>query len=149
MYVTPCIITARRYASAGTSYDPVSVCHKSVFYRNDRTNRAGFWHAGFLPYIPHRAVRKYGYLQKLGYFPLRFCSKLRTWKISPRQVDLVVNKARRSRRRQRSSLLTTPIYDNRRVVAVYYKSLDFNPLTPLLRFVVNLLYNLFLQLARF
>jgi len=61
------------------------------------------------PPIPHRAVRKYGYLQKLGYFPLRFCSKLRTWKISPRQVDHVVNKAHRSRRRQRASLLTTPI----------------------------------------
>jgi len=36
------------------------------------------------------------------------------------------------------------LYDNRRVVAVYYKSINCNLLTPLLRFVVALLYNLFL-----
>jgi len=32
-------LPARRYGSAGTSYDPVSVsvCHKSVFYRNGWT----------------------------------------------------------------------------------------------------------------
>ena len=41
------------------------------------------------------------------------------------------------------------LYDNRRVVAVYYTSACCNPLTPLLRFVVDLLYNLFLQLIRF
>jgi len=44
-------LRARRYASAGTSYGPVSVCmcpclslvcHKSVLYRNGWTNRAGF-----------------------------------------------------------------------------------------------------------
>ena len=34
-------------------------------------------------------------------------------------------------------------------MAVYYKSVNCNPLTPLLRFVVDLLYNLyFLQLTR-
>jgi len=84
-----------------------SVCHKPVLYRNDWTNRAGLWHRGFLPPVPHRVVRKYGYLQKLGFFPLRLCPKLRTSKISPRQLDRVVNKTRR--RRRRSSLLTTPI----------------------------------------
>ena len=31
--------------------------------------------------------------------------------------------------------------DNRRVEAFYYKSINCNPLTPLLRFVVDLLYN--------
>jgi len=40
-YVINSAFTARRYASAGTSYGPVSVsvsvCHKSVFYRNGRT----------------------------------------------------------------------------------------------------------------
>jgi len=41
------------------------------------------------------------------------------------------------------------LYDNRRVVAVYYKSINCNPLTRWLRFVVDLLYNLFLQLTRF
>jgi len=40
------------------------------------------------------------------------------------------------------------LYDNRRVVAVYYKSISCNPLTPALRFVVDLLYSFFLQLTR-
>jgi len=57
-----------------------------------------FWHGGFLPAIPHCVIRKFGYLQKLGYFPLALCPKPRTLKISPRQVDRVVNKARRRRR---------------------------------------------------
>ena len=48
----------------------LSVCHKPVLYRNDWTNRAGFWHGGFLPRTPHCVLRKFGYLQKLGYFPL-------------------------------------------------------------------------------
>jgi len=43
----------------------------------------------------------------------------------------------------------TYVYDNRQVVAVYYKSVNCNPLIPLLRFVVDLLYNLLLQLTRF
>ena len=41
------------------------------------------------------------------------------------------------------------LYDNRRVVAVYHKSANCNPLTSLLRFVLHLSYNLFLQLTRF
>jgi len=53
-------------------------------------------------------IRKFRYFQKLGYFHLKLCPKLRTWKISPRQVDRAVNNTRR-RRRRRSSLLTTPI----------------------------------------
>jgi len=43
----------------------------------------------------------------------------------------------------------TPTYDNLRVVAVYYKSINCNLLTQLLRFVADLLYNLFLQLTGF
>ena len=43
--------------------------------------------------------------KKYGYFPLGLCPRLRTWKISPRQVDCVVNKTRH-RCRRRSSLLT-------------------------------------------
>jgi len=38
-----------------------------------------------IPLIPHCVKSKYGYI------PLGLCSKLRTWKISPRQVDRVVN----------------------------------------------------------
>jgi len=67
------------------------------------------------------------------------CPKLRTWKFSPRQVDRVVNKTRR----RRSNLLTTPIRQAV-VMAVYYKSVNCKPLTPLLRFIVDLSYNLFL-----
>jgi len=84
-------------------------------------------------------VRKFEYLQKLSYFPLGLCPKLRTLKILP-QVDRVVNEIRRGRRR-RWSLLATPtavgLYDSRRVVAVYYKSINCNPRTPLLLFVVD------------
>ena len=42
-------------------------------------------------HIPHCVVRKFGYLQNLGYFPLLLCPKLWTWKILPWQVDVVVN----------------------------------------------------------
>jgi len=41
------------------------------------------------------------------------------------------------------------MYNNRRVVAVYYKLVNCTPLTPLLWIVVDLLYSLFLQSARF
>ena len=37
-------------------------------------------------------------------------------------------------------------YDGRRIVAVYCTSVSHKPLTPSLRFVVDLLLNLFLQL---
>ena len=62
------VFTARRYATAVFAV-VMSVClsvrHKVALYRNDWTNRAGFWHGGFLPTVP----RKFGHLQapKLGY----------------------------------------------------------------------------------
>ena len=55
-----------------------SVRHKPVLCRNDWTNRAGFWHGGFVPPIPNCVIRICGYLQELGYFPLGLCPKLRT-----------------------------------------------------------------------
>ena len=42
------VTTAPRYASALQLWSCVCVCHKSVFYRNLWTNRAGFWHGSFL-----------------------------------------------------------------------------------------------------
>jgi len=70
-------LPARRYASAGTSYGPVSVavcllvclsvCYKSELYRNDWTNRVNFGTGSsfVLSYpILHRVIRKFGYLQK-------------------------------------------------------------------------------------
>ena len=56
----------------------LSVCYKPVLYRNGWTNRAGYWHGGFLPSIPHCVIRKFGYLQKLWYFPLELFPKLPT-----------------------------------------------------------------------
>ena len=54
-------LPARRYATVGTGYDPVSVCvcHKSVFCRNGWTDRAGFWHVGFFRPIIHRDIKKF------------------------------------------------------------------------------------------
>jgi len=63
------LFTARCYASAVLAIGLcpsvcLSVRHKSVFYRNGWTNRAGFWHVSFLPPVLHCAKRKFGYLQK-------------------------------------------------------------------------------------
>ena len=41
----------------------VSVCHKSEFYRDGWTNRAGFRHGSFLPPMLHCVERKFGYLR--------------------------------------------------------------------------------------
>jgi len=75
------LFTARRYASAAYA---VVACpsdrHKPVFYRNDWTNQASFRHGSFIPPIPDCGVRKFGYRQKLRYFPLELSPKLRTWK---------------------------------------------------------------------
>jgi len=86
------------------------------------------------------------------YYSLELCLRLRTLKISLRQVD-----GSRCQQSSSSSLSTstvelvddtyTTVHD--RVVAVYYKSVYCNPLTPSLRYVVDSLYNLFLQLTRF
>ena len=64
------LFTARSYASALLAMGLcLSVCpsvrHKSVFYRNGWTNRAGFWHVSFLPPVLH-CVKKFGYLQNKG-----------------------------------------------------------------------------------
>jgi len=44
----------------------LSVNHSQIFYRNDWTNRAGFWLGGFLLYILHCFERKSGYFQNEG-----------------------------------------------------------------------------------
>jgi len=69
------IFTARCYASAvlDVGLCPcLSVCHKSVFYRNGWTNRAGFRHVSFLPPVLHCVKRKFGYLQNKGTFLWNF-----------------------------------------------------------------------------
>ena len=69
-----CIFTVQHYASTAYAMVSVSVqcpsvCHKPVLYQNNWTNRAGFWHGGFLSPIPRCVIRKFGHLQKFGYFP--------------------------------------------------------------------------------
>ena len=68
-----------------------------------------------------------------------FVANFGLWKISPRQVNRVVNK-----NRSRSSLLTTlrKTVDASWLFSVYCTSVNRNPLTPLLQSVVDLLYNL-------
>ena len=53
-------LPARCYASAGTSYDPVSGCS---IKRNERINLV-FCMQAFLTGPIHRVLRKFGYLQK-------------------------------------------------------------------------------------
>jgi len=68
--------------------------------------------------MPQYDIRKFEYHQKLEHFYLELCPKPRTYKISPRQVDRVVNKTCR----RRSSLLTTPIQQStsRGCIPFYY-----------------------------
>jgi len=114
-----------RYMLASCVYP--SVCHKPVLYRNDWTNRAGFWQEGLLS--PHCVIRKFGYLRKLGYFPPRHffpysgLSKFRRGNSIALSTKLVVVVDGQACWRH--------LYDSRRVVAVYYKSVNCNPLTRL------------------
>ena len=70
-----------------TSHGPVSVRlsvrHKSEFYRNGWTNRAGFWHVSFLPPVVHCVKRKFG-LRKFshGISIVETC-----YQLSSRKVD--------------------------------------------------------------
>jgi len=67
-------LPAPRYASAGTSYGPVSVClsvcHMSEFYRNEWTNRAVFWHGCFLrPILCTLSYKKIRVSPKIAVLP--------------------------------------------------------------------------------
>jgi len=103
----------------------VYVSRKSVFCRKGWTDRVGFGTEVTLCYKEIRILPTKNKFTSLWNFVAN------SW-----QVDRVVNKTRR-----RSSLLTA--CNGRRVVAgrarVYYMSVDRNALTPLVRFVVDLL----------
>ena len=106
------LFTARPRASAVyvvIMCPSVRLCvrHKPVLYRNDWTNRAGFWDRGFLSPIAHGVTITFGYLQNGALSSGTLSQTPELEKISSPQVDRVVNKTRR--RRWRSSLLTTPI----------------------------------------
>ena len=71
-------LSARRYvgevyAAAVRLSVCLSLCHKSEIYRNWCTV---FRTAAFLSSVIRCAIRKFGYLQKEGYFPLGHCPKL-------------------------------------------------------------------------
>jgi len=119
----PIRYNTRCYFNVRSKADPSQLNLPPVLRRNDWKNRAGF-------YSMHCVIRKCGHLQQQEYFLLELCPKLRTWKISPQQVDLVVSKTCR-----RWSLLTRPTTAD--------ASVNCNPLTPSLRFVADLWYKLF------
>jgi len=138
------VLSLQRTGSASSLYTLFSLLARYMLSSCVRLSQASlvskrldesswFWHGDF--HLSKLCYKEIFISPKLGYFSLTLCSKLRTLKISPRHVDRVVNKTRR--RRRRSSLLTTPARQS------------YNPLTPLLRFLVYLLYNLLLQLTRF
>jgi len=94
-----------------------------ALYRNYWTTEAGIWHEGFLPPIPHYVIRQFGYLQKWGTCLWNFVSNcgLRKFRhaksiaLSAKLVAVVDGRVCRQHR-----------YDNRRLVAVYYKSVNCN-----------------------
>jgi len=101
----------------------VCLSYKPVLCLNDSTNQVGFQHGRFLPPIPHSVIRKFRYIEKLEYFSLELCPNSRLGKF--RQVDRVVNKLFVDGR-----ACWQHLYDSQWFVAVYYKSVNCNPLTP-------------------
>ena len=77
------LLPARRYASAGTSHDPVSVSVSVYLFvtsrrsikRDERINLV--LARGFFRPVLYTVLRTFRYLQKLGYFPLDLYPKLR------------------------------------------------------------------------
>jgi len=108
--------------------------HKPVLYWNDWTNRAHFWHGDFPP-LSHTVLKgNFGISNNQGtslwdFVPNSGLGKFRHSKSIALSTTLVVVDGRACWRH---------LYDSRRVVAVYYKSVNCNPLTRSLRFVVQL-----------
>jgi len=117
-----------------------SVRHEPVLYRNDRTNRAGF--GTELPSTYHT----------LCYEEIWVSPKIRvllsgTLFQTPDLENFATASRSSCEHNSSSSSSTVELVDDTyttvRVAAVYYKSINCNRLTPLLRFAVDLLYNLF------
>ena len=81
-------------------------------------------------HISHTVIRKFGYLQKLGHFPLGL-GKFSHSKSIAFSTKLVIVDGR---------ICWQHLYDSQWVVAVYYKLIKCNSLTPFLRFVVQLVF---------
>jgi len=138
-----CIFIARRYARAiyAVVMCPsfcLSVRHKPVSYRNDWTSRAPSPYS-ILCYKKSWISPKIRVLPSGTMSKTNFVTARRSVVLSTKLVMVVVD----------GRVCWRHLYDNRWVVAVYYKSPNCNSLTPLPWFVVGLLYNLFLQLTIF
>ena len=99
------------------------VRHKLVLYRNNWTNRTGIWLGGFLTpkeiwvsskisVLPSGTLSQTLHLENFATASRLLCQQL---------VIIVDGRARACWRH---------LYDSRRVVAVYYKSINCSPLTP-------------------
>jgi len=64
----------------------LAVTSRSSIERTERMELVVGMEAFFLPVL-HCVERKFGYLQKQGYFLLELCPKFRTWKISRWHID--------------------------------------------------------------
>ena len=122
-----------------------SVCHKPVLYRNESTWFLAKRLLSTYPILCYKEIRVY---QNLRYFPLGlFIPNSGLWKFRHGKsiaflttLVVVVVDGRACWRH---------LYDDRRVVMFTTSRRTVTPVTPSLRFVADLMYNLLLQLTRF
>jgi len=131
----------------------MSICHKPVLYQNNWTNRIELVLAWCLSSTNPTLT--------LCYKEIWVSPKIRVLPSGTLSQTLDLKKFRHGKSIALPTTLVVVVvvvdgrarwrhlYDSRRVVAVYYKSVNCNPLTPLMWFFADLLYNLFLQLTRF
>ena len=107
------------------------VHHKSVLYRNDQTDRAGFWHGSY----PKLCYKEIWIPPKILVLPAGTL---------PHILDLEYFATASRRCGQQDSSTVEPVdytYDDRArrgwMHSVYYTLVSCNRLTPLLRFVLN------------
>jgi len=74
------------------NYGRVSVCHKSVFYRNCCTDRAGFLARRLSSTYSTLRFKEIRVSPKIRVIPREICPELWTLNILPVQVDRVVSK---------------------------------------------------------
>ena len=121
----------------------LSVCRKPLLYQNDLTDRAGFCNGCFLWPIVYSVLSRVGYLQNMrtllwNFAPNSWIRKLCHGKSMVWSTKLVNGRACGLHLRRSSGSWWL---DAQSLLNVG----DCNLLTPLFRFVLNLLYNLFLH----
>jgi len=116
-----------------------------------RLGGSSWYLAQSLPSVyPTLCCKEIWYFQKVKYLHVELCPKLRTLK------NFATACSSRCQQNSSSSSSTVEFVDDiyatideARGTVVYYKSVSYNPLAPLLRFTVDLSYNLFLQFTKF